>query len=83
MFVSGLREWFAQKDCIYSQPPVPRIAKLGTGELRKRSAPKKVASLPDMHSAGQSTYDESEFEDEDVQYFTDSEVKIFTCIFCC
>lgn len=78
MSVSGLREWFAQKDCINSQPPVPRIAKLGTGELRKRNAPKKVVSLPDMHSAGQSTYDESEFEDEDVQYFTDSEVRICT-----
>ncbi|XP_024396181.1 protein ENHANCED DISEASE RESISTANCE 2 isoform X3 [Physcomitrium patens] len=71
--VAGLREWFAQRDGNCSLPSVPRIPKLGTAKTRKRSALQNVASLPEMPSAGQSNYDESEYDDDDMQFYADSE----------
>lgn len=77
MTFPGLREWFAQRDGNCSLPSVPRIPKLGTAKTRKRSALQNVASLPEMPSAGQSNYDESEYDDDDMQFYADSEVSLF------
>lgn len=56
---------------------MPRISKLGTAKTRKRSAPQTAASLPEMPSVGQSNYDESEYDDDDMQFCADSEVILF------
>lgn len=78
---SGLREWFAQRDGTHGLPPVQRMAKLGSEmlpgkKLRKRHTPPEIPSLTQMLSVGQASYfDESEFEEDDFKYFTDSEVR--------
>lgn len=71
MFVTGLREWFAQRDGTHVLPPVPRMSKSDTGKLSRRDTPHKVASLPEIPSAGISMYDESE---PDLHNYSDPEV---------
>lgn len=78
---SGLREWFAVRDAV---PPVYRIPKLGSGKLRQRSTPEKIVSVPEVIATGVSMSDESEFEDDDLRYYSNPEVSfIFTaCLLC-
>nr|PNR48594.1 hypothetical protein PHYPA_013071 [Physcomitrium patens] len=68
--VAGLREWFAVRDAV---PPVYRIPKLGSGKLRQRSTPEKIVSVPEVIATGVSMSDESEFEDDDLRYYSNPE----------